>query len=133
MNKPLVVAAALAVASLVAGCQRKAEPTAAPPTSTTISAEQREALAKKAPNAIIGTVTHAMPESRMVRVGDVDVSQFKRNDTVVFSAANDDLIAAGWVVEVKDDSVHVQYAEPRAGQRAPLVGDLALKFRDDAK
>lgn len=133
MNKSFVVAAALAVATS-AGCQKKAsDPAGPPPTSTPLSAEQREAFARKAPGAILGTVTHAMPESRLVRVGEVDTAQFQRNETVTFLSGNDQVVTPGWVVEVQADSVHVQYADPGDGQRAPLVGDTAVKFGDDRR
>ncbi len=125
------LAAALIVTTmLLAGCRSEApqQTVVVPPAPTPVSAELRQRLATRAPDAVIGRVIAVLPDNRLAAVGDVPVTSFKREDVVTFIGSEDVTLVSGTVVEVLADAVHIRYELPADGQRAPAVGDLAVKF-----
>jgi hypothetical protein len=125
------VALAAIVAMSLFGCQRKAEePKVEAPTPTTLTEESRQNLAKV---AFLAKVTHVQPDNRLARIvpDGADLKEFKPADTVLFVAGGGQTVAAAEVVEVKGEGVFVQYAPPGQNERAPVVGDTAIKFKPE--
>lgn len=124
------LASAMGILSL-AGCgPREDEVNAAAPPAVAVSEEVRAELQRKAPDALIGRVIGARPQDQLVAVGEVAVDQFREGDVVSFYGGRDQILGTGVVVAKKPDSLHVRYQPPKAGQRAPTKGDLAIRFRD---
>lgn len=119
---------------LLAGCQRRTTEqtvTVEPPPSW----QAEEALPryqKLYPDAQIGRVIATLPEDRLAAVADVPVGQFAQGDAVTFIGAEGALVS-GEVVAVVRNTLHVRYASPAAGQRTPVVGDLAIRFKAQAQ
>ena len=101
-----------------------------PPPSTVITEEVRADLQKRAPDAIIGRIIAALPEERLVAVGEVNVADFRRGEGVTLYGTEDVTLGHGEVVEILADAVHVRYPPPPQVKRAPTVGDLVVKFKE---
>jgi hypothetical protein len=119
---------------LLAGCQRVApeEPVVEPPAPPRLDEDTRARYQKLYPDAHIGRVIATLPGDRLAAVGDVPVQQFRPGDVVTFVGAEGTLVS-GEVVAVMQDTLHVRYLEPAAGQRPPVVGDLAIRFKTRAQ
>lgn len=120
-------AAYVIVGLAVAGCrQTPQEPPVLQPQP--VSEQTRQELAQVAPDALIGRVVETLPEARLVAVGDIDVSNFREGDALVFFGGEENPLVNGVVVDVVGNTLHVKYDEPTSQQRAPVTGDLAIKF-----
>lgn len=122
--------AAMMVAGLgVVGCQRKQPPAVAKPVPVPVNAETREFLAKQAPNAKIGRVVEVLEEQRLASVADLPVQDFLKGDVLTFFGGEEEPLTSGVVVMILPDRLHVQYAAPAEGKRAPAPGDLVIRFK----
>lgn len=122
---------ALLAAALLVGC----ESTATPDSDTTATAQSAISLENVAriramyqeinPDTRVGYINAALPGEQLVSVTDVSVGDFRVGDAITFIDASQQVIATGRVANVIDENVHVKYV---AAERAPQVGDLAVKF-----
>lgn len=119
---------------LLAGCQRKAaEPASVePPPPPRLDEDVRTRYQKLYPDAQIGRVIATLPGERLAAIADLPVKQYVKGDALTFVGAEGALVS-GEVVAVVQDTLHVRYAEPAAGQRGPVVGDLAIRFKSQSK
>jgi hypothetical protein len=122
------VALCLLVAVLFGGCTREKPPETKAP-SAPIGDDVVAAYRKKHPEALIGRVVAVRPEDRLLAAGDVPAADFKRGDAVVILGGDQEQIATGDVVSIGNNWIHVQYGEA-AGQRAPKLGDLVVRFKN---
>ena len=126
------VAAWLMIAALLAGCRNSPAPPAdqpaAPPAGANPTLQQlRAAFAKDPKVAAVGVVQIVLSDDKVAQVGEVPAAEFKDGDIVTFVGPNG-AVGAAHVIAVKSDCVHVSWSE-RPGQRAPAIGDLAVKFK----
>ncbi len=116
-------------AALVVGCtsSKNADDQAIdqPAGSLQVVAELRAAYQAVNPNTRVGYVNAELPGAQLVSVTDVPVEDFHPGDAITFINAQQQTIATGRVVNVVDNAVHVKYTP---GERAPTVGDIAIKF-----
>jgi hypothetical protein len=112
---------------VVAGCQRKAAE--GPVAPVPVGADARARIARLAPGAAIGTVIAVLAEDRLVAVGEVQVRDFHVGDVVSFMGGEEQPIGTGVVVNIVRDTLHVRYEASSAVGRAPVVGDLAVRFK----
>ncbi|HEV8379930.1 MAG TPA: hypothetical protein VGP99_13850 [Tepidisphaeraceae bacterium] len=128
MNRLRTVGLCLLAALFLTGCTReKPQETKAPPAP--IGDEVIAAYRKKHPDALIGRVVAVRPEDRLLAAGDLPVADFKPGDAVVILGSNQEQIATGDVVSTGKNWIHVHYGESTAGQRAPNLGDLVVRFK----
>ncbi len=111
-----------------AGCTPKQEEEPAPPAAP-LGDDAVAAYRKKHPEVLVGKVMAVLPEHQLVSVGDVPAVDFKRGDAVVFLGGSNEQLTTGEVVNIVNDRVHVRYADPSAGGRAPQVRDLVVRFK----
>lgn len=117
----------LLLAALLLGCQNK--PPVAPPVSRDAIRTIRESYQRLDPTARLGAVVAVDEPTRLVAVGDVTPSDFTIGDVVNFMDSKESLIGVGRVLAITTTAVHVKYEQPGPKQRAPRVGDLALRVR----
>jgi hypothetical protein len=77
------------------------------------------------PDMTVGTVVAVRPQDRLVSVEGIGSARAAVKDTVVFYAG-DQVVNTGEVVAIVNEHVHVLYAEPGSGRRAPVVSDVAI-------
>jgi hypothetical protein len=111
---------------LLAGCAQKPAPAPMPrvPTSQQVS-EMRDAFKKVSPSARVGIVTAVLADQSLAMVGDFPVDGVRAGDIISFVDADEQAIAHGDVIEIRDGKVIVHF---QAAARAPMVGDAAVKF-----
>ncbi len=122
--------ALLTVLALIAGCQsstQQADSDTVPPPSVNVErvAEVRALYQQVNPNTRVGYVNAMLPSDELVSVVDVPTEDFRNGDAITFVDLQQNPIASGRVVNVLPDAVHVRYT---ATERAPVVGDIAVKF-----
>ena len=119
---------------LLAGCQRKAaEPVVVePPPPPRLDEDVRARYQKLYPDSHIGRVIATLPGERLAAIAELPVKQYTKGDALTFIGAEGTLVS-GEVVAVVQDTLHVRYAEPAAGQRGPVVGDLAVRFKSQGQ
>lgn len=124
------VGVAVIGAGFLAGCQARVteEPVVEPPPPARLPDDARERYQKLYPDAQIGRVIATLPGERLAAVADVPVQQFRRGDALTFIGAEGTLVS-GEVVAVVQDTLHVRYTAPEGERRAPVVGDLAIRFK----
>lgn len=115
----------------LAGCKTKTdEPQAPAPAPVPVVEDDVKArLQRLEPNALIGRVTAILAEDRLAAVGEVPPQDFSVGDVVVFYGASEQVVGHGKVVKADATLLHVKFEEPAAGQRAPAVGDLVIRFK----
>ena len=115
---------------MLAGCQQKTteQPVIVEPPPARLEDNARARYQALYPDAQIGRVIATLPGDRLAAVADVPVGQFNKGDAVTFVGGEGTLVS-GEVVAVVQDTLHVRYANPAAGLRAPVVGDLAIRFK----
>lgn len=118
---PLVSAVAV-----LAGCAAKPKPIPAPmaPTAEQASAI-RETFTKAIATARTGLVSAVASDLSYASVTDINVEGLKVGDAISFVDGSKTTVAHGTIVEIKGSLVAVQY---QAATRAPVVGDVAVKF-----
>src|SRR3712207_597294 len=97
------------VAGLMVGCQDRNNRNSLPPLT---AAEQASALTQQLqqnPNARVGTVLSALPERKLVAVGNLPVQEFRLGHTINFLNGEGRTVATGSVVNVVRDRLHVSY------------------------
>ncbi|HLL87736.1 MAG TPA: hypothetical protein VK324_00375 [Tepidisphaeraceae bacterium] len=113
------------------GCAPKPEPDPGPPPPPPEATyRQIRTDLQQVPGTLVGRVTAARPDVELVSVADLPVSQLRPGDVVSFIDEARRPIAAGSVADVVGDRVHVKYGFTNLpGQRAPRVGDIAVRMR----
>ncbi len=123
------LSALLMILAVAAGCQNQPKPaeqeSMTPAVDTARVAEVRQMYQQVNANTRVGYINAVLADDQLVSVVDVPTADFKIGDTVTFVDVDQNPIASGRVVNVLPDAVHVRYA---ATERAPRVGDLAVKF-----
>src|SRR5262249_30230889 len=101
------------------------------PASSARAAEIRQELKAKDPSAIVGVVIAVLPENegRFAAVGDVPVDEFRIGDAITFIDSNMARVNHGIVRRIADGALHVEYEKPMKTERAPQLGDLAVRFK----
>jgi len=114
---------------LLTGCthQKTQEPKAQ---AAPIGDDAVAAYRRKHPEAMIGRVVAVRPEDRLLAAGDLPIADFKRGDAVVILGSSQEQIATGDVVSMGKNWIHVHYGEAATGQRAPQLGDLVVRFKN---
>ena len=116
-------------AALIGGCTTTTtsddQPIAQPAGSLETVAQIRATYQAVNPDTRVGYVNAELPGAQLVSVTDVPVEDFRNGDAITFINAQQQVIATGRVVNVVENSVHVKYTP---GERAPGVGDVAVKF-----
>ena len=116
------------VAMLLAGCENKARE-GAPASPQVVNAIRRQITATN-PDALVGVVIAIEPKGRpFAAVSDVPVEQFHEGDPMTFIDSNNNQLSHGIVRRIVGNNVHVQWYPLRKDQRAPRVGDLAVRYR----
>ena len=77
------------------------------------------------PDARVGVVTAVLGDSPYALVGEVDTAASREGDVFSFLDAGETVVASGKVVKVEAGDLTVRFVP---GKRAPLVGDVAVKF-----
>jgi hypothetical protein len=123
--------AALALGAAHLGCAPKPQPDPGPPPPPPEAIYQQiRADLQQVPGTLVGRVTTARADLQLVAVGDVPVTEFRPGDVLSFIDDARTPIAAGSVVDVVGDRLHVRYdTTGAAGQRAPRVGDIAVRMK----
>ncbi len=114
----------------LSACTQKVEPPKppyVPPPGVTEDVRQR--MQRLNPDILFGSVVAARPQDQLVAVADLPL---KVADTVVFYAG-DRVINVGEIQRIVGNTVHVKFKAPVEGERAPEVGDLAVKFKAASK
>ena len=123
-----MVLAWLMAALALAGCgPRKDEADTLAP-AIGVTDDVREELQRQAPDAVIGRVTAVRAQDKLVAVGDLPVDRLNVGDPMTFYGGRNQILGTGVIVAKTPDAVHVRYQPPRSGQRAPVRGDLAIRF-----
>ncbi len=100
------------------------------PQPTPVTDQMRQRIASLAPDALVGTVIAVLPEERMAAVGQIPVNQFRRGDVLTFLGEDrPEPITHGTVVDIVNDTLHVEYQPVKPDSREPAAGDLAIRFR----
>ena len=76
---------------------------------------------------LIGQVVDVVPESQMAAVGNVDANRFKVHDALVFIDAAKQPQSTGEVLRIENGQLLVRYEPLEKGNRAPRLGDLAVR------
>ncbi len=111
------------------GCQNKPTEVAAPPANEDTLGLIRQSYIAADPTAVVGLVTATVPSENFAAVGNMDVKDFKEGDVVSFIDSNKKFLVHGVVKKVTADAIHVKYETPAMGSRAPMLGDLAVRFK----
>ncbi|MFI5380188.1 MAG: hypothetical protein ACHRHE_12895 [Tepidisphaerales bacterium] len=120
-------------AMTLAGCTKKVEPPAAPFVPPPgISQEVRERMLKLNPNVMFGSVVAVRASDQLVAVADLPVDQCRPADPIIFYAG-DRAIDVGTIERIVNGVLHVRYKAPEVGERAPEIGDVAVKFKAAGK
>jgi hypothetical protein len=119
----------LAAICALSGCQAPAKPTSAPPADEDTLRLIRQSFTASDPKAIVGLVIAVLPDQMYAAVGDVDVKDFSEGDVVSFIDSNKKFLVNGVIKKVTEDALDVQYELPGPNSRAPMVGDLAVRFK----
>ncbi len=124
-----VIAGGVLLLGLIAGCTNK------PPEVPVITADAdtfarvRDNLQRLDPTARIGQVSEVTPDDNRAAVGSIVTEDLKEGDIVTFMDGTEKILTTGKIVRVLPDSIHVKYEAPAEGSRAPVVGDLAIRFK----
>lgn len=118
----------LLTAMPLTGCQNK--PREGAPASPQVVRAIRQQINATNPDAIVGVVIAIEPKGRpFAAVGDVPAEQFHAGDPMTFIDSNNNQLTHGIVRRIVGNTVHVQWYPPPTDQRAPRVGDLAVRYR----
>lgn len=82
---------------------------------------------KQDPDARVGVVTGVVGSSNIASVGQVVVHDFHRDDVITFIDSHGRILTTGRVEGANEGGLLVQYSPPADGQRAPDIGDLAVR------
>lgn len=132
MNVRQYVALGLIAISIVAGCRSVRGQHAYRPASIEVLNQIRAHYASVDPNALVGRVVATLPQNGLIAVGDMPLDQFKIGDTLVIIDTKQKIVAAGKVVRMTDNALHLSYDVAPSG-RDPRLGDLAVRAAIDTK
>ncbi|HEX8342173.1 MAG TPA: hypothetical protein VF624_14815 [Tepidisphaeraceae bacterium] len=123
MSKSVLILAAIL---LVTGCasRQKPAPMSAPPTAEQVMMI-RESFMKVSPTAKVGVVGTVLDTDTYVFINDMPTDGIAAGDVVTFVDADQATVAHGKVVDIREGKVAAMYTTVT---RAPVVGDLAVKF-----
>jgi len=100
------------------------------PASPQVLAAIRKQVTATNPQAIVAAVTAVEPGGRpFAAVGDVPTAQIHEGEPITFMDSNQNMLTHGIVRRILPNAVHVQWYPPTGGQRAPRVGDVAIRYR----
>ena len=100
------------------------------PASPQVLAAIRKQVTATNPQAIVAAVTAVEPGGRpFAAVGDVPTAQIHEGEPITFMDSNQNMLTHGIVRRILPNAVHVQWYPPSGGQRAPRVGDVAIRYR----
>ena len=118
----------LASVLFVGGCASKPEPgpVIPPPPTAESLASIRESYTRLDPNTRVGLVVAVRDTDNLLGVGDVPVMDFATGDAVTIVDQAGVPLSNGRVAAIDNDLLIVRYEAPLSGQRAPVVGDLAV-------
>jgi hypothetical protein len=120
-------------AMALAGCREEVPPPAGPYVPPPgVSPEVRERMQQLDPDMMFGSVVAVLAADQFAAVADIAVDQCKPGDTITFYAGNQ-VINKGEIQRIVNGVLHVRYKTPETGERAPEVGDVAVKFRSVKK
>lgn len=119
------VCAAVALGSIGCKSKPKAEPLPPPPDAMQVSVI-REQFATAFPTAKVGVVSHVLDDHPYLRVEEIDTTGLKTGDLLTIIDSTQTPIAYATVEKVTDGTSLA--AKFDAGQRRPMVGDVAVKF-----
>jgi hypothetical protein len=119
----------LLAGALLAGCQAQPKETVAPPADEQTLTLIRQSFTATDPKAIVGLVIAVLPDQMYAAVGDVDVKDFTEGEVITFIDTNKKPLVNGVVKKVTEDALDVRYEMPAVGSRAPMKGDLAVRFK----
>ena len=132
-TRTLAAAAAawMALACACTGCRSTGTSSAdgMPPTAADAATVQgiRDRYTRAYPESRVGVVIATLPSERLVAVGELpDPAKLRTTEVVTFIDGRGRVLTTGTIVRVLPDSVHVRYARPPRGGRAPARGDVAL-------
>ncbi|MGA2498495.1 MAG: hypothetical protein ABSH20_12175 [Tepidisphaeraceae bacterium] len=125
-------AVSLLGAMAVTGCTKKVEPPAGPVIPPPgMSQEIRERIQQLHPDVLFGSVAAVHPEDQLVAVSGIPADQCKPADPIMFYAG-DQIINKGRIERIVNGALHIRYETPTVGERAPEVGDVAVKIKPAA-
>jgi hypothetical protein len=127
---PSLAVVGFVVVACLAGCRSTNEAPSekpAPAPSQQQASEIRQQLMAEDPNLLIGEVVDVLPESQVAAVGAVDVNRFKVYDTLVFIDSAKQPQSTGEVQRIANGQLIVRYEPLQKGNRAPRMGDLAVR------
>jgi len=128
MNRMRVCTAVLAGLMLI-GCRTQPKAQVVVAADDSAIARVRESFKRIDPESQVGPVIAAVPEDRLVAVGDVPVKEFTVGELLMFVDSDQNPLVSGTVTQITGDALHVRYDPPAAGRRVPNVGDLAVKVK----
>lgn len=125
----LRVSACLFAIALITGCTRtNQDSTSVTPATADRVMKVRESLQAQRPGTMVGPVVAVLTDAPYAAAGDLPTDQFKAGDVVSFvNGSGDPIGATGRVSSTTPTQVNVRY-DVSAGGRAPVVGDLLVRF-----
>jgi hypothetical protein len=128
--KTLLTFATLTLAgTLLVGCQAPNKSMPSHPVSSDVLTRLQAEFAQADAGAKVGSVDDVKADVMYLAVGQISGSDFPVGTVVAIVDSNKQVIALGTVEQTFDSTVHVKY-EKKAGQRTPMVGDVAVKFTE---
>jgi hypothetical protein len=110
----------------VAACAPK-KPVMIPQPATENQLEMiRSSYDKVDPGARVGRVIAVLPADQLVAVGELTPNEFHLGDTFTLIDSKQNILTRGKVVAITKDALHIKYQPLPAGQRDPIIGDLAV-------
>lgn len=118
---------ALLAAALLVGCQTTTSTDGVDQSAISLDnvARIRAMYQEINPDTRVGYIDADLPGEQLVSVADIPVEDFRVGDAITFIDAQQQVIATGRVANIVGERVHAKYT---VGERAPGVGDLAVKF-----
>ena len=128
--KTLFTFATLTLAGIISvGCNTSTKPMPSQPISMEALEQLRAEFTQADAGARVGSVDDVKEPAMYLAVGQIRGADFPVGSALAVIDSNKQVIAVGTVEQTFETVVHVKY-EKKSGQRAPMVGDAAVKFTD---
>jgi hypothetical protein len=122
-----MIASVVAGLFLFAGCGQEPEPIAPPVTDAQLQ-NLRSTYRQQDATARVGVVTAVLESEHLASVGKVPTRDFTEGDIITFMDSNGKVLTLGKVEAVNADNLAVKYETPDKNGRAPMRGDVAVRF-----
>jgi len=123
LKLPLVITF---VGLFLSACAPKKPAAMAPPATENQLEMIRASYDKVDPGSRVGRVIAVLPADQLVAVGELTPNEFHLGDAFTLIDSKQNILTRGKVVAITKDALHIKYQALPAGQRNPVVGDLAV-------